>query len=97
MYVRMLKPCPGRAQPLCAAQVGLLFRGHLHLRTPFFITHVPVTGADFGSFSSYLFILHYLTISTGLMRLLYLSGDSEFSLAEFGGSNIPPYAILSHT
>ena len=31
------------------------------------------------------------------MRLLRLEDDCEFSLVEFGGNNIPCYAILSHT
>lgn len=31
------------------------------------------------------------------MHLLQLEGDGEFSLVEFVDSNIPPYAILSHT
>ena len=31
------------------------------------------------------------------MRLLQLEADGEFSLVEFVGENIPPYAILSHT
>ena len=31
------------------------------------------------------------------MRLLKLKGDGEFSLIEFVGDDIPPYAILSHT
>ena len=31
------------------------------------------------------------------MRLLRLQNNSDFSLAEFIGKNIPPYAILSHT
>lgn len=31
------------------------------------------------------------------MRLLQLQDDGEFSLAEFFGDSIPPYAILSHT
>jgi hypothetical protein len=31
------------------------------------------------------------------MRLLQLQGDSDFSLIEYVGNNIPPYAILSHT
>jgi hypothetical protein len=31
------------------------------------------------------------------MRLLQLQGAGSFSLVEFQGSNIPPYAILSHT
>lgn len=31
------------------------------------------------------------------MRLLRLENDGEFSLVEFTGNNIPPYAILSHT
>ncbi|KAH7115447.1 hypothetical protein B0J13DRAFT_572157 [Dactylonectria estremocensis] len=31
------------------------------------------------------------------MRLLRVGNDGEFSLAEFVGDNIPPYAILSHT
>ncbi|PVH91620.1 hypothetical protein DM02DRAFT_333473 [Periconia macrospinosa] len=34
---------------------------------------------------------------TALMRLLQLQDDGEFSLVEHIGSNIPPYAILSHT
>jgi hypothetical protein len=32
-----------------------------------------------------------------LMRLLQLKDDGEFSLVERIGSDIPPYAILSHT
>ena len=31
------------------------------------------------------------------MRLLQLQDDGSFSLVEFQGSNVPPYAILSHT
>ena len=31
------------------------------------------------------------------MRLLKLRNDGEFSLAEYVGNSIPPYAILSHT
>src|SRR5436190_15715650 len=31
------------------------------------------------------------------MRLLKFEGDGEFSLIEFIGDKIPPYAILSHT
>jgi hypothetical protein len=31
------------------------------------------------------------------MRLLRLHGDDGFSLVEFLGHSIPPYAILSHT
>jgi ankyrin repeat protein/Cdc6-like AAA superfamily ATPase len=31
------------------------------------------------------------------MRLLQLNDDGEFSLVEYVGNNIPPYAILSHT
>ncbi|KAH4354590.1 hypothetical protein HBH99_256800, partial [Parastagonospora nodorum] len=31
------------------------------------------------------------------MRLLRLEGDDGFSLVEFFGSDLPPYAILSHT
>jgi hypothetical protein len=31
------------------------------------------------------------------MRLLQLQGGGSFSLVEFQGNNIPPYAILSHT
>jgi hypothetical protein len=31
------------------------------------------------------------------MRLLELKANDEFSLTEFVGNNIPPYAILSHT
>jgi hypothetical protein len=31
------------------------------------------------------------------MRLLRLGDDGEFSLDEFFGNNIPPYAVLSHT
>jgi hypothetical protein len=31
------------------------------------------------------------------MRLLHSGGEGELSLVEFVGSNIPPYAILSHT
>jgi len=31
------------------------------------------------------------------MRLLHRKNDEEFSIAEFSGKNIPPYAILSHT
>ena len=31
------------------------------------------------------------------MRLLELKAHGEFSLTEFIGDNIPPYAILSHT
>jgi hypothetical protein len=31
------------------------------------------------------------------MRLLQLNNNGEFSLAEYVGKNIPPYAILSHT
>ena len=31
------------------------------------------------------------------MRLLELKGHGKFSLTEFLGDNIPPYAILSHT
>src|SRR5690349_9976763 len=31
------------------------------------------------------------------MRLLHLQDDGEFSLTEYLGSSIPPYAILSHT
>ena len=31
------------------------------------------------------------------MRLLQLGDSGEFSLVEFFGNNIPPYAILSHT
>ncbi|KAH7074944.1 hypothetical protein BKA63DRAFT_543623 [Paraphoma chrysanthemicola] len=31
------------------------------------------------------------------MRLLQLQDDGEFSLTEYVGSSIPPYAILSHT
>ena len=31
------------------------------------------------------------------MRLLELKNRSEFSLTEFTGDDIPPYAILSHT
>ncbi|KAJ4295505.1 hypothetical protein N0V90_007518 [Kalmusia sp. IMI 367209] len=31
------------------------------------------------------------------MRLLRLSDNGEFSLAEYVGKNVPPYAILSHT
>jgi hypothetical protein len=31
------------------------------------------------------------------MRLLQLQGAGSFSLVEFQGSNVPPYAILSHT
>lgn len=31
------------------------------------------------------------------MRLLKLQGNGELSLAEFISSDIPPYAILSHT
>jgi hypothetical protein len=32
-----------------------------------------------------------------LMRLLQLKDDGEFTVAEFVGKNIPPYAVLSHT
>jgi len=32
-----------------------------------------------------------------LMRLLQLKDDGEFTLTEFIGKNIPPYAVLSHT
>jgi Heterokaryon incompatibility protein (HET) len=35
--------------------------------------------------------------STQKMRLLELKAHGEFSLTEFVGDNIPPYAILSHT
>jgi hypothetical protein len=31
------------------------------------------------------------------MRLLHIEDDGSFSLAEFMGQNVPPYAILSHT
>jgi hypothetical protein len=31
------------------------------------------------------------------MRLLQVEDNGEFSLTEFVGNNIPPYAILSHT
>jgi hypothetical protein len=31
------------------------------------------------------------------MRLLRLKHDGEFSLAEYVGKYVPPYAILSHT
>jgi hypothetical protein len=31
------------------------------------------------------------------MRLLRLGDNGEFSLVEFVGKNIPPYAVLSHT
>ncbi|KAF2651685.1 HET-domain-containing protein [Lophiostoma macrostomum CBS 122681] len=31
------------------------------------------------------------------MRLLRVQDDSSFSLVEYAGKNIPPYAILSHT
>jgi len=31
------------------------------------------------------------------MRLLRVGGDDRFSLVEFTGQDIPPYAILSHT
>ena len=31
------------------------------------------------------------------MRLLRLEANGEFSLAEFYGKAIPPYAVLSHT
>jgi len=31
------------------------------------------------------------------MRLLRLEDDGEFSLVEFAGKNVPPYAVLSHT
>ncbi|KAF2818593.1 HET-domain-containing protein [Ophiobolus disseminans] len=31
------------------------------------------------------------------MRLLQLQGADSFSLVEFQGNNVPPYAILSHT
>jgi hypothetical protein len=31
------------------------------------------------------------------MRLLYDDGTGSFSLAQFYGDEIPPYAILSHT
>jgi hypothetical protein len=31
------------------------------------------------------------------MRLLRLEDDGEFSLVEFVGNNVPPYAVLSHT
>ena len=37
----------------------------------------------------------YLTVST--MRLLERKNDGEFSLTEFSDTNIPRYAILSHT
>lgn len=31
------------------------------------------------------------------MRLLQIEGEGKFSLVEYAGRNIPPYAILSHT
>jgi hypothetical protein len=31
------------------------------------------------------------------MRLLQINDNGTFGLTEFGGTNIPPYAILSHT
>jgi hypothetical protein len=31
------------------------------------------------------------------MRLLRIDGEDRFSLVEFTGQDIPPYAILSHT
>ena len=31
------------------------------------------------------------------MRLLKIQDDGQFSLVEFSGDDIPPYAILSHT
>jgi hypothetical protein len=31
------------------------------------------------------------------MRLLHIEDNGNFSLAEFMGQDIPPYAILSHT
>jgi hypothetical protein len=31
------------------------------------------------------------------MRLLHIEDNGSFSLAEFIGQDVPPYAILSHT
>jgi hypothetical protein len=81
------------------ARLGVLSSGGAFVQRADGHRHNPFSPRQHRGFITALHQIHLVQpcLSVRPMRLLRLESESTFSLVEYYGKSIPPYAILSHT